>query len=73
MTGAYLYVQRDGQRVPIEIEHLTDDERREVLPRVDKGDGLWPWLHLCCHELVKVQAILDDLEADGILTREEEP
>jgi hypothetical protein len=66
MTGAYLRVKRDGKWQNLEVEHLTDEEREELL----KNDPrLIQWLNLACHKLVETETILRELEADGILER----
>lgn len=64
MTGAFLRVQRDGKWQNVEVEHLTDSEREKKLkndPRV------LSWLHLVCNELARVEGMLKQLEADGVL------
>jgi hypothetical protein len=66
MTGAYLRVKRDGKWQILEVEHLTSEEREEIL----KNDlRLLQWLNLACHKLVEVETILNELEADGIIER----
>lgn len=50
MTGAYLRVQRDGKWQNLEIEHLTDAERKEILGSRDTEEVL-RWLDCVCHEL----------------------
>ena len=68
MTGAYLRVKRDGKWDNVEVEHLTDDERKQLLkddPRSLK------WINLLCKKLVEVEWILDDLAKDGIIRKEE--
>ena len=64
MTGAYLRVKRDGKWENIEVEHLTDEERELTLK---DDDRLMNWLHLTCHELIKIETLLKDLEKDGII------
>lgn len=66
MTGAYLRVKRNGEYVPIEVEHLTDSEREQILANDDR---IIQWLHLTCHKLAEAQRLLDDLVADGILEK----
>jgi hypothetical protein len=64
MTGAFLRVQRDGKWQNLEVEHLTDCEREKKL----KNDpSVLSWLHLVCNELARVEGILKQLEADGVL------
>jgi hypothetical protein len=73
MTGAYLRVKRGDKWCNVEVEHLTHDERREVLARINRGDGLHPWLDVVCDTLAKIEPIFDGLVADGILAREPKP
>jgi hypothetical protein len=70
MTGAFLRVQRgDGKWHNVEVEHLTDSERESKL----KDDPrLMAWLHVVCNELARVEGILKQLEADGVLEVSEE-
>jgi hypothetical protein len=54
MTGAYLMAERDGERQPVEIEHLTDEERKEKLG--DRGaEEILRWLDLVCKTLADVE------------------
>lgn len=52
MTGAYLRVKRDNRWESIEVEHLTDAEREELL----KDDSrLLGWLHIVCNKLAEIE------------------
>lgn len=54
MTGAYLRVQRDGEWQSLEVEYLTDDERKMWL--TGEGEGkLLLWLNLVCKKLAKLE------------------
>lgn len=67
MTGAYLRVNRNGKWLNFEVEHLTDEERHDVL----NGDPrLLDWLNLTCKKLVEAEEILKGLVEDGILSIE---
>jgi hypothetical protein len=64
MTGAFLRVKRDGKWQNLEVEHLTDGEREELL----KDDlHLMKWLHVVCRNLAGMEKIFRELEEDGIL------
>ena len=64
MTGAYLRVKRNDKWENIEVEHLTDQEREEIL----KNDSRLPqWLNLVCNKLVKCETLLNSLVDEGIL------
>ena len=54
MTGAYLMAVRDGERKPVEVEHLTDEERKEKLGDRDTEEIL-RWLNLVCNTLADVE------------------
>lgn len=54
MTGAYLRVKRDGSYEAIEVEHLTDDERREALGG-RSAEELLRWLNLVCNKLSEIE------------------
>jgi hypothetical protein len=64
MTGAFLRVQRDGKWQNVEVEHLTDSEREKLL---SNDPRLMAWLHVVCNELARVEGMLKQLEADGVL------
>ena len=49
MTGAYVRVHRDGKWQNIEIEYLTDGERRELFKEADTEE-LLRWLNFMCSE-----------------------
>jgi hypothetical protein len=54
MTGAYLFAVRDGKKIPIEVEHLTDDERTEKLKKRNKKE-IMQWLNLVCKTLSEIE------------------
>lgn len=65
MTGIYLRVKRGDNNEPIEIEHMTDDERKEKF-----GDtGTTAFLSAVCAYLNMLQPLLEGLEKDGIIER----
>ena len=64
MTGAYLRVERNNEWQNIEVEHLTDEERWEILKNDQR---LLQWLNLVCHKLVEAENILNELVDEGIL------
>lgn len=68
MTGAYLRAKRDEGWKPIEVEHLTAEERREHLMSRDPAEVM-RWMDLLCEKLVEVEKLLGELEADGVLER----
>lgn len=45
---------RDGERQPVEVEHLTDEERKEKLGDRDTEEIL-RWLNLVCKTLADVE------------------
>jgi len=66
MTGAFLRVKRDNKWLNIEVEHLTDDEREEIL----KNDTrLLQWLNCVCKKLVELENLFDSLVEEGILRK----
>jgi hypothetical protein len=54
MTGAYLMAERDGERQPVEVEHLTDEERKKKLGDRDTEE-LLRWLNMVCWTLAEVE------------------
>ncbi len=68
MTGAYLRVKRNGKYENIEVEHLTEYEREDILLNDER---LIKWLHIVCNKLIFAENILDGLVKDGILTKGE--
>ncbi len=50
MTGAYLRVRRDGKWCNVEVEHLTDAERTEILGG-RTPEELLRWLNVVCGAL----------------------
>ena len=66
MTGAYLRIKRDEKWENIEVEHLTDEERQEIL----KDDPrLMQWLNIVCNKLTETEKLFVELEEEGILER----
>ena len=66
MTGAFLRVKRNEKFENVEIEHLTDGEREEIL---GNDERLMQWLHCVCGKLAELQPVFDGLVEDGILAR----
>lgn len=65
MTGAYLRIKREKWE-NIEVEHLTDEERQEIL----KDDPrLMQWLNVVCNKLAETERLFAELEEEGILER----
>jgi len=54
MTGAYIRVKRGESFQNIEIEHLTDEERRELFKNTDK-ETIVSWINLLCNSMVGVE------------------
>ena len=69
MTGAYLRVKRGEQWENIEVEHLTDSERQEVLGGRPPYE-LVQWLNMACKKLAEIQPLLDELEREGIIGKQ---
>ena len=57
MTGAFLLATRDGERRPVEIEHLTKTERRQ---KIHNYDDAMIWLDLTCDVLARTERQLKD-------------
>ena len=68
MTGAYLRAKRNGKWQPVEVEYLTDDERKEKFLSRDATEII-DWLNIVCRALVKAEKVLDALAADGIVEK----
>ena len=66
MTGAYLRAKRNGEWMAVEVEHLTDKEREEILK---DDDRLLKWLNLVCNSLVEAEELFKELENAGILKK----
>jgi len=64
MTGAYLRIKRDGKMDNVEVEHLTDKERKKLL---ENDPRLLQWLDVVCHKLVETEKFIEGLKADGII------
>ena len=67
MTGAYLRAKREGKWTNVEVEFLTDDERRELFEK-RSSEELVRWLNLVCNKLSTLQPLLDELVKEGIIT-----
>lgn len=68
MTGAYLRVKRDDGWKPIEVEHLTSEERIEQFsPR--SIPEILRWMDMLCEKIVETEELLNQLVEDGVLDR----
>lgn len=68
MTGAYLRVKRGDKWENIEVENLTDDELKEkFITRTP--EELVNWMSMLCKKIRQLEPLLEQLEAEGILTR----
>lgn len=64
MTGAWIRIKRGDKFENVEIEHLTDEERRTVF----KDDSrIIEWLNLVCNKLVETENFLDELADEGLI------
>lgn len=68
MTGAYLRVIRDGKWQPIEVEHLTTDERKQHFQN-RPAEEILKWMEMLCLELTKTETLLKQLEQDGLISK----
>ena len=60
MTGAYLFGKdKDGKRVPMEIEFLTKEEREKAMAGRDEKE-LIGWIHMLCENIQKTEKFLLD-------------
>jgi hypothetical protein len=66
MTGAYFRVNRYGKWESIELEHLTESERANLLKDKDP-EFLLSCLDLTCRKLRENEQMFDELVQDGIL------
>ena len=57
---------RDGENKPTEVEHLTDEERKEKFA-TRSNEELIAWINLLCKTISKIDPLLQDLERDGII------
>ena len=67
MTGIYLFGKdKDGKRVPMEIEHLT---RKELNASMEDRDNeeLINWIATLCEVIVKAE---DFLESEGYIKQD---
>ena len=55
MTGAYLRVERKGEWENIEVEYLTDDERKKIF--IGSNTTLLQWLNLVCNQLAQFEQV----------------
>ena len=64
MTGAYLRIQREGKWQNVEIEYLTDAERRELFKEAN-NEELLKWLNFMCSEYQHlVLAVINKMEGE---------
>ena len=57
MTGAYLFAKRKGRRVPIEVEFLTNEERKESF-KDRTAEELLGWIDMLCDKIVETDEFL---------------
>ena len=64
MTGAYVRIKREGTWQNVEIEYLTDAERRELFKDADSEEVL-RWLNFMCSEYQHlVLAVINKMEGE---------
>lgn len=66
MTGAFFRVKRYDKWENIELEHLTDAERSNLL-KDREPEFILSCLDLACKKLRENEQIFDELVRDGIL------
>ena len=66
MTGAFFRVKRLDKWENVELEHLSDDERRNLLKDRD-NEFVQSCLDLACKKLRENEQVLNDLVREGIL------
>lgn len=71
MTGAYLRVRRNDKWENVEVEHMTDDEIREKFATREPQE-LINWMIMLCQKIRQIEPLLEQLEAEGIITRQYE-
>lgn len=71
MTGAYLIAVRNGERIPVEVEHLTLEELQEKFAH-RTPEELVSWINMLCQKIRELEPLLDELERNGIITRKRE-
>lgn len=70
MTGAYLRSKTANGYEPVEVEHLSPEERRRHLMARDPEEVM-RWMDMLCENIVQVETLLKKLEADGVLIRKD--
>jgi hypothetical protein len=55
MTGAYLFTIRNEKRVPVEVEHLTDEER-DARFRTEDPENILAFFNLVCKTLAEIDS-----------------
>lgn len=59
MTGAYFRVKRQDVWENVEVEYLTDDERKQLFGQ-RTPEELLRWLDAVCHTLVRVEQMVNE-------------
>lgn len=59
MTGAFVRIERDHKWLNLEVEFLTDSERREFFANYT-ADMLIGWLNLTCNTIAAIADISED-------------
>ena len=63
MTGVFFRVNRNGKFINVELEHLTNQERSEIL----SSEKLLDALNVACDKLAEIEPIFNGLVEDGVL------
>ena len=66
MTGAYLRVKRGNKFENIEVEFLSDEERKFIFSD-RKPDELISWMNLLSKKLEELDPLLKSLIDDGVI------
>lgn len=70
MTGAYLRSKTETGSEPVEVEHLSPEERRRHLKDRDPEEVM-RWMDMLCKKLVETEELMLQLESEGILVRKQ--
>ena len=57
MTGAYVRIKRNDKWENIEVEHLNDEERKDLFT---DHEELMKWFNFTCNKLVEIEQLLTE-------------